>query len=556
MIHARYNVIVLIICLLLAGTQACQPTGETPTGTKRVTVAPDGQLQQYIGAVNLEAAVQSATPGTEIVLQPGIYIVDNPVTLHTSDLVIRGAGRDSTRIVPKNQGQPVFTLAADNITLESITIDALLTDKSGHASHAIKINKNHGDCLIAHTKMLNAGASAVIGESAPGCTLVDNMILNSGDDAVQLRGDRLTVIGNTILRYFDEALDLAAGTDIIVTRNYVSYGRIGIVVDDSNKALIARNIVDNQLMQGIVTGTDAEAVVTGNRVTDAGHIAYKLQSPRAVTGNEAQGDNETGFRISSMDGGVISGNIVRDKQQGFVFINETKGDNETGFRIIDMDDGIVFGNTATGKQQDFVFIVTGEAVTDNEPAEADGRIIDDSPAPLIVSNCVQPNNTVTGGCPGFPGIPNTQTATSQLHDLQNDPEILSFAPEVDIQGTTSADLNKSRNVASLLKYYNPGFLSIHTDGTVMRSQITEDLYRRLLGAGQLGIGLVRAPFMSFSRGERSFYWYLSYAETDVIMVSSMHGGPRVRFIKLQNGEPGYMDSIVLFTDKLLLKFLP
>ena len=396
----------------------------------------------------------------------------------------------------------------------------MLTDKSGRASHAIKISKGHGDCLIAHTKILNTGASAVIGESAPGCTLVDNVILNSGGDAIQLRGDRLTVVGNTVFRYFDEALDLAAGSDIIVTRNLISHGRIGIVVDDSNNALIARNLVDNQLQEGIVTGTDREAVVTGNIVIDAGNIAYQLDSPRVVIGNAAEGSHETGFQITMMD------------------------------------DMIVSGNTARGSQQGFVFIASGEAITGNGPAGEDNSTDGNSPAPLVFANCVQsPDSTVTGGCPDSLGSPDVQTAISQLHDLVNDPEIPHLTPPVDIQGTTSGDTETARRIAALLEYYNPGFLSIQVDSTVMRSQISEDLYSRLLGAGQQGIGLVRAPFLWFSGGQRSFYWYLSHANTDVIMVSSMHGGSRVKFTKLQDGEPGYMDSIVLFVDKLLLKFL-
>ena len=519
MINTHSNATALIICLLLAGMPACQPAGETPAGTQQMTVAPRDQQQGFMDAVDLETAVESAAPGTEIVLQPGIYIVDNPVMLHTDDLLIRGTGRDKTRIVPQNQGQPVFTLSADRITLESIAIDALLTDKSGHASHAIKISKEHGDCLIAHTKILNTGASAVIGESAPGCTLVDNIILNSGDDAVQLRGDRLTAVGNTILRYFDEALDLA-GSDIIVTRNHVSHGRIGIVVDGSNNALIARNIVYNQLLEGIVTGTDREAVVTGNIVIDARNIAYNLRSPRAVTGNRVEGENKMGFMITDMDGGIIS------------------------------------GNTARGSQQGLVFSAPAETITNNGPAGEDDSTVGDSPAPLLFANCIRlSDSTATGGCLNSPGSPNVVTATSLLHGLLHDPGIHSFTPLVDIQGTTSADTDTARRIADLLEYYNPGFLSIQADGAIMRSKITEDLYRRLLGAGQQGIGLVRAPFLMFSRGQRSFYWYLSHADTDVIMVSSTHGGARVRFTKLQDGVPGYMDSVILFVDKLLLKFL-
>ena len=505
----------LAICLLFSGLPACQPAGEEPPGWQ-ATVSPRGRLQHVMSAVDLETAVESVSPGTEIVLQPGLYIVDNPMTLYTSDLVIRGAGVENTRIVPKNEGQPVFRLAADGIALESITINALLTDESGRASHAIEISKEHGDCLIAHTKILNTGASAIIGNSAPGCTLVNNVILNSGDDAVRLRGDRLTLVNNIIIGYFDEALDLAGGSNIIVTGNLVSHGRIGIVVDNSNNALIARNIVYDHLNEGIVTGADREAVVTGNIVIDAGRIAYNLHSSRVVIGNRADGGNETGFSITDIVNAIVSGNTVRGSQQGFVLG------------------------------------AAGETVTVNATDDS----ITGSTTPLMITNCVQlRDSTVTHDCPDLPGSPDVQTAMSQVHDFMNDPEIQSFTLPVDIQGTTSVDADTARQIAAELEYYNPGFLSIHVDGAVMRSQITEDLYKILLGAGKQGIGLMRAPFLRFSSRRRSFYWYLSYADTDVVMASSRYGGASVRLTNLQDGQPGYMDSMIMVADNLLLKFL-
>ena len=248
------------------------------------------------------------------------------------------------------------------------------------------------------------------------------MILNSGTDAVQLRGDRLTAVGNTIVRYFDEALDLASGSDIIVTRNRISQGRIGIVVDDSNNTLIASNIVDKQLQEGIVTGADREAVVTGNIVIDAGYKAYQLHSPRVVTGNTAQGSHETGFQITRTDDMIFS------------------------------------GNTARGSQQGFDFIPSGEAIAGNRPAAAeDNSTVENAPDPLQFANCLQqlPYGTITGRNPDFPGNLDVQTETNQLHDYLNSPEITHFTSPADIQGTTRIDTDTARRIAGLFRILQP-----------------------------------------------------------------------------------------------------
>jgi len=518
----------LILLISVLALSACQPApeSESPAIISNITVGSDKQTRDSNYYPNIAAATSSASPGASIQITEGVYIVDNPITLRTKNVKLHGAGADKTIILAKNANQPIFLFEADGITIEAVTINALIDSGPGRASFAIQIQEGYKRCKILQTKILNTAASAIIGHSASGCSLVGNIILNSGDDAVRLRGDRLTVIDNTIVRFFDEALDLASGSDIVVTGNYVANGRIGIVVDDCTNALVSQNYVENQILEGIVTGTDPEATISANTVRNAGNIAYNLYTPQAVTFNQADGAHSVGFRITDMSKGVFFRNSSLGSDRGFVFNNgngkTTLPKTNTG---LDSDKKII-----SGLSEDITFY-------DNcEQTSLDGG--DTSCAPHY--QAVHLARKTIGKTPAAP---------SQ--------EIYTFTTPLKIEGEAPNDEILAKKVTALLKFYNPGFLSIQIDGELMKSEITAELYETLKATGEFGIGLVRAPFLRFSRGgRRSFLWYLSVGETDVAVVSSIHGGPKVRISLLnENGDLSFLNSIVLLKDKILLKLL-
>jgi len=511
-----------ILLISVAALSSCQPASEAPA-TKHIRVGPDNHHRDTYYYTDITSAVNSASPRAHIQITEGTYIIDNPVTFHTENVKLYGSGADKTMIFAKNANQPVFLLEADEVTIEAITINALIDDGPGRASFAIQIQEGIEGCKISQTKILNTAASAIIGHSASDCSLTGNAILNSGDDAIQLRGDRLTVIDNTIIRYFDEALDLASGSDIIVTGNYVANGRIGIVVDDCKNALISQNTVENQLREGIYTGTDPDATITANTVRNAGNIAYNLYGPRIVAYNQADGVHNIGFRLTDMTRGIISQNTTRGSSRGYVF-NNVNNETTSPNNVEHNDDT----REIAGISKDITFY----------------------------SNCEQASldSNDTSCAPRYQG---TYLARKTASDTTaSDQSIFIVSPSVEIQGATPNDEKRAKKVASLLEYYNPGFLSIHIDGALMKSEITADLYESLKGTGELGIGLVRAPFLTFSNGERSFLWYLSVDGKDVIVTSSIYDGPKARISILDdNGELSFLNSVKLLKDKILLKLL-
>ena len=79
----------------------------------------------------------------------------------------------------------------------------------------------------------------------------------------------------------------------------------------------------------------------------------------------------------------------------------------------------------------------------------------------------------------------------------------------------------------------------------MKSEITAQLLGTLKSTQQLGIGLVRAPFLAFQGGGNYALWHLTREGKEVALVYPMSGGPRVRFSTQENGAIPLLDSIRL-----------
>jgi len=310
-VSIRKVVVVIFGISLLVQSATYGKAGSATVGpSNHVTV--DNRPGKPSGAdyTDINTALISATPNTRIYISEGDYVVDNPLVLTQNGIRVIGNGRDKTIIYPMHFGKSVFTIQADNISIEDIEINAKVNNGFGRATFGIHIEKGTADCEIVRNAIHNTGASAIVAHSIRNCLVQDNVIVNSGDDAIQMRGPNLTISGNLIYRYFDEAIDVASGGNIKVINNYVSNGRIGIVVDDARDAIIAGNIVDDNLHRGIILDSDGGGIVSYNSVKNGGVIAYLLYGPLLVVSNRVEGNNNLGFELQDMYGAVVHRNVI------------------------------------------------------------------------------------------------------------------------------------------------------------------------------------------------------------------------------------------------------
>jgi hypothetical protein len=438
---------------------------------------------------DMAAAVNAATEHTTIHLKEGVHVIDNPVVLARPGMRIKGQGRETTTVRPRNAGKPMFEFKADNVGVEHLSMDAELENGRARANFGVHIKEGYAHSRVLNTQISNTGASAIIGFEISDSKVVGNIILNSGDDGIQKRGDRLTISNNIIVDYFDEAIDVL-GTDVVVTNNYVKSGRIGIVVGGATNAVVTCNTAEDHFHGGVFVQSKGRSTVSRNTVKDSVESAYQLHSVEVIDSNWAEGNHRAGFEIRS----VREGNIVRNAVVGA----------RIGFDLVQSSGNLMHGNQYVGD---------GEAVkSDQDGPHSDLRKSLPSVAGEMKSNAEEL----------CPIERNSERGRIDQHVAKSRARV----GALQATGESEPDKAVAAQLVSFLSKKNPGFLSIHVQGNVKTSQITEDLYMTLKGSGPLGIGLVRMPIKMLRGGSRAIFpvWHLMVGEKEVAIVTVRPSG--------------------------------
>jgi parallel beta-helix repeat protein len=466
---------------------------------------------EYFSDIN--AALNSATENTRIYLDEGTYIVDNPIIIRKNGIKIIGSGREKTIIHPKNVGKAIFMFAADNVGVEAIKMSGKIKDVRGSAAFAIHIKKGCNGCEIRNTEIINTGATAIIGYAVNECSVENNIIGNAGDDAVRLRGHNLKITNNVIYDYMDEGIDVAGGDRIIVTNNYLSNGRIGIVVDDSRRAVIDGNVVENHYDTAIVLRSYKGGIVSCNIVNSSGEKAFSLISPLIVDSNKTIGNNRIGFNILNMSDGIVRKNISMN--------------SGIGFNIENSIGNIIRSNIYNGNENIFyIDKYSNKNILYNNSTKKEIKIDEDV--------CIK-NNEIYNSLEFEKRVP-----LGKKSDILNN---------IDYGGKSVQDKKIAGSIKDFLRHKNPGYLSVHIEGNTMRSEITVDLYNLLKEGGQHVDGLVRIPFKWFRHKADSFFpiWYLSIDNRNVVVVSFNKQAPaKVKVNLLENGKMNLKDTFSLW----------
>jgi hypothetical protein len=441
------------------------------------------------------------------------FTVDNPIIIRKNGVKIIGNGREKTIIHPKNAGKAIFIFSADNVGMEEININGKIKGISGSAAFAIQIEKGCNGCEIKNNKIINTGATAIIGYAVNECIVGNNIIGNAGDDAVRLRGHNLKIKDNLIYDYMDEGIDVAEGDSIIVTNNYLSDGRIGIVVDDSRQAVIYGNVVVNHYETAIVLGSYKGGIVSCNFVNSSGKEAFNLISPLVVDSNKTIGNNRIGFKIRNMSDGIVRKNISMNSGIGFEIENSIGNIIESN--IYKGNDTILHIDKYRNKN--FLY---------NNSTKKEIKIDEDA--------CIM-NNEIYNNLKFEKRVP-FEKKSDTLNNIDNG-------------GESVRDKKIAGRIADFIRHKNPGYLSVHIKGNTMRSEITVDLYTLLKEGGQHVDGLLRIPFQWFRHHAESFFpiWYLSMDNRNVAIVSFNKQAPtKLKVNLLENGNMSLKDTVSLW----------
>jgi parallel beta-helix repeat protein len=470
-------------------------------------------------AQDLKGTILTAATNTQIVFDEGHYVLDNPIIVTKNGIEVIGKGRDKTYFYPKNAGRPVFIFRANDIVIKKVTIDAKVNNNFGRATFAIQIEEDYEKFNISKINILGTGASSILAPRANNVTIRDNMILNAGDDAIQIRGTELKIIDNIIIRYFDEGIDIAKGENFVVERNYLESGRIGVVLDHAVNASIRDNIVKDHLQQGIVLNSEENGIVSGNILKDNLDIGFQLFSPKFVAHNRIVGKHKIGFDINNMNNGIIEYNMILNRRSGIKIHNSI--DNLIQKNIFCVEKKLL---------ESEVLEYRANTIKNNmDKCPESGSLNDED----LIAGSIEKNkaDTIEEG---------RKIVSARSKDKIN----------IKVDGKTNRDKKIAKEIVKFLTKNNPGFISIKVNHGSMTSMITDELFTILRGSGKLGIGLVRYPFLAFKRRSNSRFpvWSLYLDGEKVALISYMTSGANARIYFTKNGKLGLKNSFFYYKD--------
>ena len=302
---------------LMSGASYAQSTGVVYVSTTGSDTSGNGTSGQPYRTIN--QAVQSAAPGSVIMVEPGTYTgmvtVTKPVTIQSDPA--NGGGATSTIIDATGQNNGIFIngAAATGTVIEGLTIE--------HANNQAVLVDNANDVTIAKNDIVDNGLQPTVGvlENKP----------------ITLVGSSYSVVaGNTVTG------NQAGGGIAIADNGAVNPG----VAQNGNPA------------QGVAGFADANLVIANTLSGNGGGSAIAVTSYNGGQGaayNQVIGNtmtnNASGVMVaaeptsanSSVSGTVISGNTIQQSAMPGVIV-QTRG-GQSGETVTGT---IVTGNTLSG----------------------------------------------------------------------------------------------------------------------------------------------------------------------------------------------------------------
>jgi len=296
---------------------------------------------------SIQAAVNSATTGDTIIVEPGTY-TENVDIFQKFDLLIRSSeGPGSTIVAANNSDLDVFKIRnSNNVTIQGLNITGAGTNHAGvyvYQSNNCKVKDNilHDDSLGVYpfysdytlisnntaTKSLLAGVGrAVIVEYSNYNTVSGNTVSNNNIGISVSDSNGATVSGNTVNLSASYGILLEDATSVTAQNNNVSSsGSFGIYLASSTGNFLRSNTVyDYNTSNGINL-----VLSSGNEVS-----SNTVSNPSIIT-------NTHGIFLNTSHNNVISSNTVTNNDYGIAMrysnnnsvLNNTASTNNRGIYI-------------------------------------------------------------------------------------------------------------------------------------------------------------------------------------------------------------------------------
>ncbi len=297
--------------------------------------SPNDQSNELQRAI--DAAASARVP---LWLPAGAYLVSDLILPSGAQIFgIRGA----TRLVLGAGRSIISSARADQITLQGIVFDGIGRDLSGNAGlvhikdtrafqmHDCTVQASGGNGIhlegvageISGNTVIGAGKAAIFSVDARGLSIMNNIVLNSGNNGIQVwrskPGDDGTIVTANRIEEI-AARDGGSGQN----------GN-GINIFRAANVIVADNRIRNCAFSAVRGNSASNLHIRGNAVSSLGEVALYSEfgfEGAVISGNTVDGA-ATGISITNFNEGgrlaVCQGNLIRNITRGDVKIGQGTG---------------------------------------------------------------------------------------------------------------------------------------------------------------------------------------------------------------------------------------
>jgi parallel beta-helix repeat protein len=231
----RSGIIVLIAFLTFAFANAGNAVATAITVSNGTDLAAD--------FTSIQAAVNAANPGDEIIVKPGIYIEN--LEINKSLSILSESGRPSDTIIQAaDNSKDVFGIWANDVIIKGFSITG---PESASGVHLVGVT----GCLIEHNVLSNNSCGIDLYMFSSGNMLMDNDI-SYGLIGISLSDSLNNTLENNSLLYCNDGISLFDSPNNTLKNNTISENEKGIsLTGESNGNLLTGNTLKFNSQAGL-----------------------------------------------------------------------------------------------------------------------------------------------------------------------------------------------------------------------------------------------------------------------------------------------------------------
>jgi parallel beta-helix repeat protein len=270
---------------------------------------------QAANFTSIQAAVNAASSGDEIVVMPGIYVENIKITKKLS--IVSASGNPSdTKIQAANSSEDIFSIWVNGVNIRGFGI-------TGSASAGIHL-MGVADCQIRNNKLSYNNCGIDLYMLSSGNNLDSNKIWNSST-GISLGGSWFNTMSRNSISNCSNGILLFDSTNNMLNKNFVSRNKEGIsLTGESNSNTLVNNTISFNEELGLRIYETSNNLIYNNHFNNTLNVKPELSSGANIW-------NTTKTEGTNIAGGPYLGGNLWTKPDGTMYPDGSRDTDLDGF---------------------------------------------------------------------------------------------------------------------------------------------------------------------------------------------------------------------------------